>query len=398
MTRACVVCYEAVTAATGAIRCSEEHETCNECFESIVTRASDDAAEVDIASLSAHERRHFGLVQCPCAGRSVHLCCKSGAFSDHAVAQHVSPSAFARYFDMRALVRVHEAETAAFADAQEALHAEIGKLRLEPEKAADAGTILLSRQLKKLMPHARQCPDCGWGPMDFRACADLQAHHGQVVKVMHRAVGPDTETFEVSIDNSCPRCGFFSAKRKAWPKWNGEIHQDELASPFEAADQAAKKFLPRVKLAERRRSEAEAAAKDAKASLDDKASELVAEVARRRQAELDYLGVRASIAASERSCAIVGARALAQLERERELRRRAEQRRRELEVLLESTHRDGSGGGSEAAGTVRTVLGAARDEAVGVHGSAEQAIASSGLPRESCVRVRLPPVVEGHFI
>ena len=377
----CVVCFEAVATAADGIRCTagDGHVVCNECFETVVNHRCDAASEVEIGSLSEAAKKTAFRVQCPCSGRSEHLSCDSAPYSDQAVAMHVSSRAYERYMDMRAMLKIHKAEAAAFEEAQEALHDEMEKLRLNPEKTSEVGTVLLGRQLKKLMPHARQCPSCSWGPMDFRACSDLKAHHGQVKKVISDpfGIGDDgAEPFEIKIDNSCPKCGFFSAKRKAWPKWDGQVHNEELATPLEAFDKAAKKYMPRIKQAESRRDEAEEAEKQARALYEAKVAELEAETLRRRQAEADYLNMRASISTTERTYASAGARVMAQLERERELRRRAEQRMIFTSeppappppLLCGSATGTGTGGYcammAEAVpgGTVRSVLSSARGE------------------------------------
>ncbi len=143
------------------------------------------------------------------------------------------------------------------------------------------------------------------------------------------------EEREVRIDNSCPRCGWFTAERKKWPRWDGVIHEDILASPFEASDIATKRFMPRVKAAEMRQKIAEERANEAdeRAATSERARE--AELERRVQAEQEVTRVRASIASSERACAAASARVLAQFERECSLRRAAEERLAEAESPAE---------------------------------------------------------------
>ena len=109
--------------------------------------------------------------------------------------------------------------------------------------------------------------------MDFKACSDLKSHHGQVLR--HVPDETTGEMREVKIDNSCPRCGFFSAKRNAWPRWDGKIHEEELASPWEATDLAAKKYLPLVKKAEREREQVVAAAGEMSERLREAAEDVV---------------------------------------------------------------------------------------------------------------------------
>lgn len=54
------------------------------------------------------------------------------------------------------------------------------------------------------------CPDCGFGPIDKKACDDMQAHHFQ----------RKGDTF---IDNSCPMCHFFAGSITQWKKWDGSF-------------------------------------------------------------------------------------------------------------------------------------------------------------------------------
>jgi hypothetical protein len=54
------------------------------------------------------------------------------------------------------------------------------------------------------------CPDCGFGPIDKKACDDMRAHHFQ----------RKGDTF---IDNSCPMCHFFAGSISKWNKWDGSF-------------------------------------------------------------------------------------------------------------------------------------------------------------------------------
>jgi hypothetical protein len=54
------------------------------------------------------------------------------------------------------------------------------------------------------------CPDCGFGPIDKKACDDMQAHHFQ-------------RKGDTYIDNSCPMCHFFGNDIRSWKKWDGSF-------------------------------------------------------------------------------------------------------------------------------------------------------------------------------
>lgn len=54
------------------------------------------------------------------------------------------------------------------------------------------------------------CPDCGYGPIDKKACDDMAAHHFQRIG-------------DHFIDNSCPMCHFYSRHIRDWKKWDGSF-------------------------------------------------------------------------------------------------------------------------------------------------------------------------------
>ena len=68
---------------------------------------------------------------------------------------------------------------------------------------------------RQFLGRAYQCADCGYGPIDHFACGDLQAHHGEQVGAS-------------SINNSCPRCGWFSNDIDDWAKWDGKVPEEAL--------------------------------------------------------------------------------------------------------------------------------------------------------------------------
>jgi len=68
---------------------------------------------------------------------------------------------------------------------------------------------------RRFLGRAYQCGGCGFGPIDHFACSDLEAHHGEV------AGGGGGRA--ASIDNSCPRCGWFQPDISDWPNWDGVV-------------------------------------------------------------------------------------------------------------------------------------------------------------------------------
>merc|ERR1712048_8747 len=80
-------------------------------------------------------------------------------------------------------------------------------------RAASNDVAVLREALHRHLPNARQCGRCNFGPVDHKACANLRSHHGQCVGSTH-------------IDNSCPKCHWFSDDIKDWPEWDGTLHMN----------------------------------------------------------------------------------------------------------------------------------------------------------------------------
>lgn len=70
---------------------------------------------------------------------------------------------------------------------------------------------------RQYLGRAYQCAMCRFGPIDHFACGDLAAHNGQRVG-------------SAVVDNSCPRCGWFSKFLSDWPKWDGTVPEEALLS------------------------------------------------------------------------------------------------------------------------------------------------------------------------
>ena len=68
-----------------------------------------------------------------------------------------------------------------------------------------------AESLRRLMPNARQCALCSYGPMDFYNCDNLSTHHGQ------------RNSRGGLINNACPNCNWFADNVSAWPRWDGKI-------------------------------------------------------------------------------------------------------------------------------------------------------------------------------
>jgi hypothetical protein len=73
-------------------------------------------------------------------------------------------------------------------------------------------------ELALLMPNARMCARCHYGPVELTAgsCNDLKMHHGEV-----RAPG------RAPVSNACPNCGWFADTITAWPRWVRQTAAEE---------------------------------------------------------------------------------------------------------------------------------------------------------------------------
>lgn len=146
--------------------------------------------------------------------------CTSDAFTDRTIAKVVpNDEAYERYMACRHRVLGDKA----FQEAQGALDMIVNRLRAAREyrERFHCANVLLAKQLQiRLGDTARQCKRCGFGPMDYFGCNDLQAHQGQII-----AVNADGQARAV-ISNACPKCGWFSPFIHEWPKWNGELAPD----------------------------------------------------------------------------------------------------------------------------------------------------------------------------
>ena len=359
----CIICLQPPS-QHGALRCVSGHLLCSPCVDAYTASFSCELQSADLESLDGPKRE--GRLCCPS--------CPKLAFTDAEVAQHVSSTTFESYLEGRSLWKIHTAKMETFEEAQAALSAELARLPtgVAAGKRQQAGGALLAKQLRSLLKDARQCKECKWGPLDFRDCDNLSAHHDQVIAKANietaLEAGGEAREVQVKIDNSCPRCGWFSSNLSGWPKWDGNLHYDALPSRFEAAELVERKVkVATAKLAvaeeaarkaeadaltvveARVKSEVEAlearteAAEATVATAKREAAERVAaaeakaaaEVKRREAAEASEEKVRAGVAATERAC-------LEATRRVRELHAREEALRKKAEAALAA--RRGEGG------------------------------------------------------
>jgi hypothetical protein len=217
--RECIVCF---ASGGDGVACQDGHFTCRNCLGPYVRDCCEKLAKINLIEGEAaeaerdndvkrgHLRGHFlaGRISCPKAVDG----CAAPPFTNKEVAMHADEETFEIYFEGRGKLPMARAVTAALQEQHE------------------------TATLHNMMPNARMCGGCGYGPVDHEACADLTAHHGEPGRgIRDSATG--TAVRSNRIDNSCPRCGWFAEHIDQWPMWNG------VAAPPE--DDSAEEFAER---------------------------------------------------------------------------------------------------------------------------------------------------------
>jgi hypothetical protein len=186
----CQVCQEETRPADGTFCTAEPsaHFVCGACLVGHVTSELEKLVDAD--RLRAH-RKTGGRIRCVCFGGGQSAC--TGSYTDKSLALHVNNELFERY-------RAKQDEVV------EQRHWEAAQVMIAA-KARAVEHEVLAEGLRRQLPDARQCGSCGFGPVEHTHCSDLLAHHGQG-----------------GISNACPRCGWLTKDREAWPKWDGRMH------------------------------------------------------------------------------------------------------------------------------------------------------------------------------
>ena len=194
----CCICLEV---SEIGIHCSSlelEHFTCIECLSAYVNdKCSFDETDGSTASWKAREAN----IHCPMASDlcapCAYLTCTSQPFTTQKLARLLPESSFENYMQSKEKY----VEAMAF-----------DKLVNEYGGVVKDSNQLLVEQIKRTNPDARQCPECGYGPLTQSHCTDLMAHQGQVV-------GVTSDGSNITISNNCPECGYLGAIWSAYPMW-----------------------------------------------------------------------------------------------------------------------------------------------------------------------------------
>ena len=180
----CIICDD-----ESDIQCDEGHPICRECLEKYVLENVEKLRKTDYLPAKAETAQISedgatlaflrGACSCPLRGHG----CGAPPFGDRLIALNVSDHAFAQYSEGKALLPIAR----------------------KVDQVVQEGS-----ELALLMPNARMCARCHYGPVELAAgsCDDLRMHHGEV-----RAPG------RAPVSNACPNCGWFADTITAWPRW-----------------------------------------------------------------------------------------------------------------------------------------------------------------------------------
>eukprot|EP01035_Chromulina_nebulosa_P021914 gene21914-28373_t len=213
----CQICGDDNLAASAGLLCPQlveesKHFLCDGCITSYVNSLNNDPADSFF-----HQRE--GKIPCPvpCAEGSLVQC--GAIFSNGDICKHVTDSKVLdsyierlQYFQKIILV----------ADYTEQL---VQNLEEVKRQASDSGGEIdrkrkllqlqqLAENIRLYCPDARQCANCGWGPILLDSkCDRLSDHHLQ----QHSGGGV--------YDNSCRQCGVRAELKSSLPLWDGKLPQ-----------------------------------------------------------------------------------------------------------------------------------------------------------------------------
>ena len=173
----CSICWEE---GVGVSCASNTHSICLECFCTLI---------------QGKTQQGVGCVRCPTES------CTSQPFPLKLIASVVPGDLFDAYLRSRDFAWGKEAAVRALSQlkmpgVEQAVHQE--EVRTVYCKADGSYS-------------AYMCRKCRFGPIDHGHCSNLKTHHGQ-----------QTEGGR-SINNACPKCGWFAANISEWPKWDGQF-------------------------------------------------------------------------------------------------------------------------------------------------------------------------------
>jgi hypothetical protein len=212
----CIICLQNFEPARGALCNSVKarHFVCNADLDMWVMNES--------ASLRITDGVAGGV---PCPECKV-------AFHDTILARHITADGFQLYMESKHELFKRTAEE----NSREQFERELDRLQREVggHAAIAISRKLLVYQLRRSILDPRQCPSCGFGPVDpGDGCDDMLRHDGEPCWCGpgNGAVQPPAPR----ISNACPRCGARPVSKGSWPQWDGRLSRDALPSPADTA-------------------------------------------------------------------------------------------------------------------------------------------------------------------
>jgi hypothetical protein len=192
----CTVCSESADKDQFAFCSNDTHALCVVCFESY--------AKEELARSEAVVRDRKALLLCPNRASQVGGC--DGFFCEKTCAKLLSTGLHTEHMDqVRSQIRYEEHRKA-----NGVLNKIAEQVRQQIPGLCQS---VLETQLRQAVPGAKQCHECGFGPIEHYACESLTAHHGEI-----------SGAGKAKINNACPECGWFANNIRDWPAWNGKVH------------------------------------------------------------------------------------------------------------------------------------------------------------------------------
>ena len=184
----CCICLEECSASV--VLCEHGHGTCETCLETYVLTKAEALAKTDLlaakaeAAVATNDQDKLAELggACFCPMHNTYGRCEAPPYDDRTLAASTSKETFAEYVRAKALL---------------------------PAAQRVQKVVQARQEMSVLLPNARQCGRCSFGPVQFHGCDDLTTHHGEVRR-----------GDAIPIDNSCRRCGWFAPHISQWPVWD----------------------------------------------------------------------------------------------------------------------------------------------------------------------------------
>jgi len=174
-----------------AVSCDNDHYMCQTCFSGWVE------SESDIDNNPQNIFLNGGRITCPCKKSDG---CDSLAYANKLIAMVVSDELYEKYLRARDYVVGKEAVAGALSKISGGDMSTVEQEQIRNMYRKADGTY-----------SAYMCRQCNFGPVDHGWCDCLVSHQGE------------EKQGGATIDNACPKCGWFAEDIDEWPRWNGNF-------------------------------------------------------------------------------------------------------------------------------------------------------------------------------